>query len=95
MRLEGDRPRSNRAVLQWRTSLPPTLAPRGLSREQSAAYLGISPSSFERLVDKGLLPKPKPLGSRRVWDRLQLDEAFSALPNVSSDADDVWSKVEL
>ena len=30
--------------------LPLSLPPRGLSREQSAAYIGVSPSTFDKLV---------------------------------------------
>ena len=62
-------------------ALPPSLAPRGLSRVQAAAYVGISPSLFDRLVADGRMPPPKVIESRRVWDRFQLDAAFSALPS--------------
>ena len=34
--------------------LPQSLAPRGLSREQAAAYVGISPSLFDMLDDRFL-----------------------------------------
>jgi predicted DNA-binding transcriptional regulator AlpA len=52
-----------------------------LSREQAAAYVGISPSLFDMLVRDGRMPGPKRINSRVVWDRLQLDEAFAALPS--------------
>jgi predicted DNA-binding transcriptional regulator AlpA len=61
--------------------LPQSLLPRGLSREQAAAYVGISPSLFDTLVKDGRMPAPKRINSRTVWDRLQLDEAFTALPS--------------
>ena len=61
--------------------LPQFLSPRGLSREQAAAYVGISPSLFDVLVKDGRMPAPKRINSRTVWDRLQLDEAFTALPS--------------
>jgi predicted DNA-binding transcriptional regulator AlpA len=60
--------------------LPQSLAPRGLSREQAAAYIGISPSLFYILVKDGRMPAPKRINARAVWDRLQLDTAFAALP---------------
>jgi hypothetical protein len=60
--------------------LPQSLAPRGLSREQAAAYVGVSPSLFDMLVRDGRMPGPKRINSRVVWDRLQLDAAFAALP---------------
>jgi predicted DNA-binding transcriptional regulator AlpA len=39
--------------------LPQSLSPRGLSREQAAAYVGISPSLFDALVKDGRMPAPK------------------------------------
>src|SRR5215813_4186156 len=62
-------------------SLPQSLPPRGLSREQAAAYVGISPSLFDTLVKDGRMPAPKRINSRTVWDRFLLDEAFTALPS--------------
>jgi predicted DNA-binding transcriptional regulator AlpA len=61
--------------------LPQSLAPRGLSREQAAAYVGVSPSLFDTLVKDGRMPAPKRINARTVWDRLQLDAAFAALPS--------------
>ena len=60
--------------------LPPSLVPRGLSRVQSATYVGVSPSKFDDMVNDGRMPKPKRIDARTVWDRQQLDEAFMALP---------------
>jgi predicted DNA-binding transcriptional regulator AlpA len=64
--------------------LPLSLPPRGLSREQAAAYWGISPGTFDKLVDDGRAPSPKLINSRKVWDRLALDLAFDALPDKQS-----------
>jgi predicted DNA-binding transcriptional regulator AlpA len=61
--------------------LPLSLPPRGLSREQAAAYVGVSPSLFDILVKDGRMPGPKRINARTVWDRLQLDAAFAALPS--------------
>ena len=61
------------------SSLPPSLAPRGLSREQAAEYIGMSTTAFDRLVQDGLMPKPKRIFARVVWDIRQVDAAFSAL----------------
>jgi len=61
--------------------LPPSLAPRGLSRVQAAAYIGVSASTFDTMVGDGRMPKPKRINARTVWDRRQLDEAFEALPD--------------
>jgi len=64
--------------------LPPSLAPRGINREQAAAYVGVSPSLFDIMVKDRRMPRPKSINSRKVWDRQRLDEAFSALPDEES-----------
>ena len=61
--------------------LPVSLPPRGLSREQSADYIGIKTTLFDKMVADGRMPPPKPINTRVVWDRLALDEAFAALPS--------------
>ena len=56
------------------------IEPRGLSRTEAAAYVGVSPSLFDGMVKDGRMPQPKQINSRRVWDRRQVDRAFDALP---------------
>lgn len=68
-------------IAERRNALPLSLPPRGLSRVEAAAYIGISPSLFDELVGDGRMPKPKRINSRTIWDRLELDEAFAALPD--------------
>jgi predicted DNA-binding transcriptional regulator AlpA len=77
-----------------REVLPTSLPPRGLSRVEAAAYVGVSPSLFDQMVADRRMPKPKRINARRVWDRIQLDAAFSALPNDGEEdrADDVWNR---
>jgi predicted DNA-binding transcriptional regulator AlpA len=71
--------------------LPLSLAPRGLSREQAAAYVGISPSLFDTLIKDGRMPGPKRINSRVVWDRLKLDAAFDVLADTNDGGtDDEW-----
>jgi predicted DNA-binding transcriptional regulator AlpA len=65
--------------------LPPSLPPRGLSRGKSAEYIGVSATKFDQMVADGRMPKPKRIDGRVVWDRLQLDTAFAALPNRDSE----------
>jgi len=59
--------------------LPPSLAPRGLSRVLAAAYIGVSPTLFDAMVAEGSMPGPKRVHARTIWDRARLDEAFAAL----------------
>ena len=61
--------------------LPLSLAPRGLSRVQSAAYVGVGATLFDEMVGDGRMPAPKKINSKTVWDRQALDEAFAALPS--------------
>ena len=68
--------------------LPVSCPPRGLSREQSADYIGVGRTLFEEMVADGRMPTPKRINSRTVWDRLALDEAFAALP--SDDDTNPW-----
>jgi predicted DNA-binding transcriptional regulator AlpA len=60
-------------------ALPLSLAPRGLGRVVAAQYLGISPTTFDRLVLERKMPAPKLIAGRRVWDRVAIDAAFEAL----------------
>lgn len=72
--------------------LPPSLPPRGLSRVEAAAYIGVSPTKFDEMVADGRMPKPKRIDARVVWDRNKLDSAFEAIPDESGCAEEVWDK---
>jgi excisionase family DNA binding protein len=56
-------------------------APRGLSREEAARYVGVGLTKFEEMVKDGRMPRPKRIDGRVVWDRLKLEAAFSDLPD--------------
>jgi hypothetical protein len=77
-----------------RSTLPEGALPRGFSRTQAAAYIGVSPTLFDEMVRDGRMPGPKRINSRTVWDRWALDLAFDALPEDNSrGSDDTWDKV--
>ncbi|KAA2237725.1 helix-turn-helix transcriptional regulator [Salinarimonas soli] len=70
-----------------------SLAPRGLTREQAAAYCNLSPSGFDLWVSKGRLPKP--IAGTRRWDRAALDRAWDKLSGLtpeSSEGDDDFAR---
>ena len=55
--------------------------PRGLTRDEAARYIGVGPTKFDEMVADRRMPKPKRVDGRTVWDRVQLDIAFNALPD--------------
>ncbi len=60
--------------------LPVSCPPRGLSREQSAVYVGVGTTLFDEMVKDGRMPRPKRVNGKTIWGRVELDEAFVALP---------------
>jgi predicted DNA-binding transcriptional regulator AlpA len=77
-------------------ALPPTLAPRLISREAAAAYVCVSPNTFDEMVKDGRMPKPKRLaGRRKAWDVRALDTAIDCLPVENNDNDnETWDNVD-
>jgi hypothetical protein len=57
---------------------------RGLGESEAAIYLSLSVSFFRDLVKRGVMPPPRLIGKRRVWDVEELDVAFRALPPETS-----------
>jgi len=60
-------------------SLPDNIPKRGLSLDEAAEYLGISPHSLERHG-----PKPTKIGGRNVYDRKALDLWFDNLSGIAT-----------
>jgi predicted DNA-binding transcriptional regulator AlpA len=80
------------------SALPPTLPPRLVGRDAAAAYLSISPTTFDLLVEEGALPRAKRIGGRRkAWDVKALDAAVDRLPDDGEQAradDHSWDDVD-
>jgi predicted DNA-binding transcriptional regulator AlpA len=73
------------------SALPPTLAPRLVSREAAAAYVSISPPKFDEMVASGEMPLPRRLfGRRHAWDVRELDAAVDRLPRERKELDTSW-----
>jgi len=64
---------------------------RGLSREEAADYIGISPSKFDELRKNGRIGHPRRIDGRKVWDIYQLDRDFESFPVEGKDEDEDWS----
>jgi excisionase family DNA binding protein len=60
--------------------LLPNLPPRGLSREEAARYVGVSPTKFDQMVADGRMPNPRRIDGRKVWDLRMVDALFDRLP---------------
>jgi predicted DNA-binding transcriptional regulator AlpA len=52
---------------------------RGLSRDEAAMYIGISPAKFDEMVGDGRMPQPVKIDHRKIWDIRSLDLAFDQL----------------
>lgn len=61
----------------------PEIVPRGMRRESSARYVGVSPTKFDDWVSREMMPAGRKIDGVVLWDRLELDEAFEALKDVS------------
>ncbi len=67
---------------------------RGLDEGEAAVYLSLSPTMFRGLVERGEMPRPRLIRTRRVWDVDDLDAAFKAMPREQGDGDkDTWADV--
>lgn len=69
---------------------PLPFVPRGLNRGEAARYIGVSPGTFDKLVSDGSMPKPKQIRARRVWDRVEVDTAFTAMGEGAEDEPNDW-----
>jgi hypothetical protein len=75
-------------------ALPPSLPPRGLSREAAAQYIGVSVGKFDQMVDDGRMPIAIRIDGSKVWDRRAVDCAFDALnsENIPNEWDELFRK---
>lgn len=65
------------------TTLPRGLVPRGLTKDQAAAYVGCATvRTFEAWVSRGLMPPAMPSTLR--WDKRALDLAMDRLSGIAT-----------
>jgi predicted DNA-binding transcriptional regulator AlpA len=79
----------------------PNLSPRLVCREIAAAYIGVSPNTFDKMVAAGSMPKPRRLTEGRIaWDMQQLNLAVDRLPvdgddgPLSDGRDQSWDDID-
>lgn len=72
------------------TALPDN--PRLLGRKMAAAYVGLSPNSFDAEVARGTFPAPVKVACRRkLWDRVALDRRLDQLSGIApSSTSEKW-----
>lgn len=72
---------------------PISYPPRGLSRDEAARYVGVSPTKFDLMVSDRRMPRPKRVDGRVIWDRMALDIAFAELPDdAGNEIDEILSR---
>ena len=73
---------------------PTELPPRLLAREEAAAYVGLSPNSFDHEVSAGTFTSPFPLTNtrRRLWDVRALDAAMDRAMGIRTVKDDMEAR---
>jgi len=64
---------------------------RCYDRKEAASYVGVSPTSFDKLVRQRIMPRPTQLLGRKVWDRKTLDRSLDQLSGI----DDVEERHDL
>ncbi len=67
----------------------------GLGRVEAAGAIGVSATTFDGLVNDGLMPAPRLVRGRLVWDVDELRAAFKALPKKDDAPEEVdtWAGV--
>ena len=74
--------RLTKGVFVQRQLITPPI-PRLLGMPHAAAFLGLSPRSFEKLWRTHQLPQPHRLGRRLLWDIRLLEEYVNELSGLS------------
>ncbi len=70
------------------------MTPAALNRKQAAEFVGVSPATFDKLVERGHMPKARqyPDTRRLFWLRTELEETLYELPTVATNP---WAGVRL
>ena len=76
--------------------LPANLPPLGLTLEEVAAFVGISPNKYKELERRKLMPRPRMMDGRRVYDRELAHAAFKLLPIKDEDRNgsSTWEDID-
>ena len=72
----------------------PQDARRCFDRKEAASYVCVSPTTFDKLVRQGTMPKPTVLLGRKVWDRRAIDRFLDAESGIESRASQIVNSVD-
>ena len=68
--------------------------PLGMSREEAAAYIGVSMTTFDVMVGDGRMPRARRVGMRKIWILDELRASLIALPREGeAPREDAWDRV--
>lgn len=67
----------------------------GLERMEAAASVGVSVNTFDAMIADGRMPRPRMIGTKKLWDVDELRAAFKCLPKDGEDnrAGNTWADV--
>jgi hypothetical protein len=64
----------------------------GLSEAEAAVFIGVSPSHFQKLKRKSLVPQPRDIDGVKAYDVEELVIAYRSFPREGSDpVNDTWA----
>lgn len=66
----------------------------GLSVDDLAMSLGVSPTTIRKMVEEGALPRPRIWHSRRIWRTAEIDAAMAEWPTDGQSDDEVAASNE-
>lgn len=65
----------------------------GLGRLEAAGAIGVSATHFDKLVAAGMMPKPRMMGTCKIWSVDELRTALHALPREGETRASTWGDV--
>lgn len=87
--IEGSQRRRRREAM---ASLPIVL---GLPELEAAAAVGLSQTKFRELVAEKVMPEPRLVGKKLIYDIDELRAAFKAIPHRGGeDEEDTWADLK-
>lgn len=67
--------------------------PRGLKKNEAAAYIRCSQTKFDEMVKDGRMPQPRQIDRARIWDIRELDHYFELLPQAGIEEPNEWDEI--